>query len=73
VAMLMKSINKYCGRQLAYFFGAILCVVGSLLILTLEWRPGSFRVQYGTYGVAVLLGNSAKVRYLFISLGKFGI
>lgn len=57
VALCIKMINKYLGRQLAYTFGAVLSIVGSSLILYLDWESGSFLVQKGIYMVAALLGT----------------
>jgi hypothetical protein len=57
ISIFIKLINKYFGRQLAYTFGASLCITGALLILLLDWTPGSVLATKGIYGVAVLLGT----------------
>jgi len=63
VALFIKLINKYFGRQLAYIFGATLCVTGGCIVLFLDWQPGSFLVEKGIYGVAVLLGIILSLLY----------
>jgi Na+/melibiose symporter-like transporter len=57
VAVVIKSINKFLGRQLYYTLGASLSVLGSFLIITLDWQSNVFLRDYGIYGVAALLGG----------------
>jgi hypothetical protein len=59
VSIILKLLNKYCGRQISYCLGAAVALVGSLLVLCLNWDgPDSvFLKGYAIYGVAILLGE----------------
>jgi hypothetical protein len=57
IALFIKLINKYFGRQLAYVIGAVLCATGACLVLFLDPKRGEFLAEDGIYVVAVLLGN----------------
>ena len=56
VAIIVKTLNKYLGRQLTYTLGASASVLGSFFIISLDWQSSLFLREYGIYGVAALLG-----------------
>ncbi|ODN01676.1 Major facilitator superfamily domain-containing protein 12 [Orchesella cincta] len=55
VSLIIKTLNKYLGRQLAYTIGAFLIVCGASLILFVDGSTNT----WGIYVIAVLLGGGS--------------
>ena len=56
ITIFIKLINKYCGRQISYVFGAALTVMGAACVLLVDLHYTTGLNQYRVYGVAALLG-----------------
>jgi len=63
VAIVIKYVNKYLGRQLAYTIGALLSVAGSAMVIFLRHETGCFLCRNWIYFSACLLGNRQRLQF----------
>lgn len=57
-SMAMKYANRFCGHQIAYLFGSMICISGCTAVM-LGVTPNS--TAWRLYGVAILFGAGSSV------------
>ena len=73
ITIFIKLINKYCGRQISYIFGATLTIIGAVCVLLVDLHYTSGINQYRVYGVAALMGKLSRFHAISFHVFNFDI